>query len=212
MATDGEALWRGTSPEDRATVRRARLIDACMQIVGSEGSDALVVRSICRVANVSPRKFYESFPDTDALLVTTYECAVQDLLGAVTAALPAGVTTTDPEQVRAGFHAAFDAATRYLEQHPRAGRIIFREALHSNVLRKRAMGALPRFLETIRHAVISPSRGTTATAQPHLEATLLSGAMSAVLGEWTSGSARWDREDVVAYCTEATLAILSLRI
>ncbi|WP_152665351.1 TetR/AcrR family transcriptional regulator [Mycobacterium sp. UM_Kg1] len=183
-----------------------------MQIVGTEGSDALVVRSICRVANVSPRKFYESFPDTDALLIATYERAVEELLRTVTAAVPGEPMTSDPRQFRSRFRAVFEAATLFLDQNPRAGRIIFQEALHNDVLRARAMNALPMFLKTIRRAVTSPDHQPIPPTQAHLEATLLSGALTAVLGEWTSGASPWTREDVVAYCTEAGLAILAIKL
>lgn len=212
MPTDGEVLWRGTSPEDRAALRRERLIDAGTQIVGTDGADALVIRSICRAANVSPRKFYESFPDTDALLIATYERAVEELLRAVTAAVPAEPLTPDTRQLQTRFHAVFDAATLFLDQHPPAGRIIFQEALHNDVLRTRAMDALPTFLKTIRRAVTSPDHQPIPPTQAHLEATLLSGALTAVLGEWTSGSTPWSREELVAYCTEAALAILSIQL
>lgn len=212
MPTDDEPLWRGTSPEDRAALRRKQLIEACKQIVGAEGAGALGVRAVCRLANVSPRKFYESFPDIDALLVATYDVAVRDLLGAVTAAVPAGSRTKDSRDVRARIHAVFDAATLFLEQDPAAGRIIFREALHSDVLREHAMATLPLFLETTRHAVIRTGRRKSAPTQGQLEATLLSGALSSLLGEWTSGATPWTRADVVAYCTAATHAIMSITL
>lgn len=212
MPSDDEPLWRGTSPDERAEERRLRLIAACRDIVGRDGSSALTIRSVCSLANVSPRKFYECFPDTDALLVATYDSAIEELLLAVTSAArgPKG-RLDDPHAVRTRLRTVYDAATNHLEQHPAAGRIIFREALTNDGLRARALTVLPTFLQTIQRGVVGSGRPTTRRFRT-LEATLMSGALSAVFAEWLSGTTQNTREDVIGYCTEATLAILSMTV
>ncbi|MFX5907320.1 TetR/AcrR family transcriptional regulator, partial [Acinetobacter baumannii] len=46
--------------------RRRRLLDAALDIVGTNGLSALTVRGVCEQAKVGPRFFYEAFPDLDA--------------------------------------------------------------------------------------------------------------------------------------------------
>lgn len=212
MPSDDELLWRGTSPDERADERRSKLIAACRDIVGHDGSSALTVRSVCGVANVSPRKFYECFPDTGALLVATYDSAVEELLVAVTsAARGPKERREDSHAVRTRLRAVYDAATSHLEQHPAAGRIIFREALTNDGLRARALTVLPTFLQTIQRGVVGSGRPTARRFRT-LETTLMSGALSAVFTEWLSGTTQNTRKDVVEYCTEATLAILEMTV
>jgi AcrR family transcriptional regulator len=213
VSSDEGQLWRGTSSDERADDRRLRLIAACQDIVGREGSSGLVVRSICGAAKVSPRKFYESFPDTDSLLIATYECALQELLEAITAAaVQPGAPAKKPQRVRLRLQAVFDAATRHLEEHPAAGRIIFREAFNNDALRVRAMVSPPAFLQPIRRMVIDRAGEPPDRSHGTLESALMAGGLSAVFIEWLSGSTKLSRDEVVAYCTEATLSILLMKL
>jgi AcrR family transcriptional regulator len=199
--------WRGTSSDQRAGERRERLIAACHDIVGTHGASALAVRAVCRAANVSPRHFYESFADTDLLLLATYERAVQQLLDAIsTAADAAGGEFEDR------LRTVFEVAAGYLETHPKSGRIIFREALTNDVLRTRAVITLPAFLGAVRQLALEPSRGRAAAPYRHLEATLVSGGLAAVFVEWLSGSGKFTRNQLVSYCTAASLTLLSAEL
>ncbi|MGE2735940.1 TetR/AcrR family transcriptional regulator [Mycolicibacterium vaccae] len=194
-----DSLWRGTSPEERSGDRRDRLIAACLQLVGAEGTAALAVRAVCRQANVSHRYFYEHFPDADALLVATYERAVQELLAAVTAAIPSGGEPAD------ALRASFAAAADFLEQHPLHGRLIFTEALTHDVLRDRAVQVLPGFLSAVHGVAVTPGGGPPRA----LPTTMLAGGLAALFTAWLSGTAEFTRDELVDYCTAATVALLS---
>ncbi len=196
--------WRGTSSDERTDERRERLLAAGHAIVGTQGASALAVRGVCRAANVSPRHFYECFPDTDSLLLATYERAVQQLLASVGAALT-GMDGPFEERLRA----VFDAAAGYLEAHPESGRIIFREALTNDILRTRGVITLPAFLGAVRTMAAEPGRAPVPAPYRHLEATLLSGGLAAVFVEWLSGSGRFTRDELVSYCTTASLTLMS---
>jgi len=198
--------WRGTSSDERAEERRERLLAACHDIVGQQGSSALAVRAVCRAANVSPRHFYECFADADLLLLATYERAVHQLLDAVSAAEPSGASFENR------LHAAFDVAASYLETHPESGRIIFREALTNDVLRTRAVITLPAFLGAMRHLAHEPGRAPAAPPYRHLQATLLSGGLAAVFVEWLSDTGKFTRDQLVSYCTAASLTLLSAEL
>nr|WP_183519497.1 TetR/AcrR family transcriptional regulator [Mycolicibacterium sp. BK634] len=195
VSASPEDRWRGTSSDERAGERRERLIAACHEIVGTEGASALAVRAVCRAANVSPRHFYESFDDADALLLATYERAVQQLRDAIGAAVADSGAAEFEDRLRT----AFETAANHLEAHPESGRIIFREALTNDVLRARGVVALPAFVGGMR-----PRR--------HLDATLLSGGLAAAFIEWLSGTGKFTRDELVTYCTKATLTLLSMEL
>lgn len=199
MTPDPANQWRGTSPAERADERRQRLVSACLEIVGSDGSAGLGVRAVCRAANVSHRYFYELFPDTDALLLAAYQQAVHELLAAVGSALAGGGS-----QIRGQLHAAFGAATAFLEDNPVYGRLIFQEALAHEALRQHAAPALPTFLLTVRE-LAEPGRDKR--IRP-LETALISGGLAAIFIEWLSGTAEFTRTELVDYCTDAMMAVL----
>lgn len=183
------------------------MLAACHAIVGEHGASALAVRGVCRAANVSPRHFYESFPDTDALLLATYERAVDQLLDAVGASV-AGVNGEFEDRLRK----VFEIAASYLETHPEDGRLIFREALTHDVLRTRAVITLPAFLSAVRKIALEPGQPAAAAPYRHLEATLLSGGLAAVFVEWLAGPGNFTRDQLVSYCTTASLKLLSIEL
>lgn len=207
MDTASENLWRGTSSDERADERRARLLSACRDVVGREGCAALTVRAVCRAGGVSPRHFYDAFPDADALLLATYEQAVGQLLTAVAVAVAAR-REGEPMPGRQMLPHVFEAAVSHLEQHPEDGRIIFAEALANDVLRTRAVVSLPAFVQGVRHLVFSPNE-LAGSRDDALTATLLSGALAAAFVEWLSGTAAFGRAELIARCADFTWRALS---
>jgi len=207
VSASPEDRWRGTSSDERAGERRERLIAACHDIVGTDGASALAVRAVCRTANVSPRHFYESFADADELLLATYERAVQQLLDAIGESV-----ATSGGEFADRLRTVFDTAARFLETHPESGRIIFREALTNDILRTRGVITLPAFLGAVRQLALEPGRAPVDKPYRQLEATLLSGGLAAVFVEWLSGSGKFTRDQLVSYCTTASLALLSAEL
>jgi len=207
--TASENLWRGTSSDERAGERRDRLMAACRQIVGSDGSAALTVRAVCRVAGVGPKNFYAGFPDTDALLLATYDRAVAELLGVVAAAAMPAADGQHSSTARETLRRVFEAAVAHLEQHPAEGRIIFAEALTNGVLRTRAAVTLPAFLQGAGQLVSMPSGESGGLRRGGLTSTLLSGALAAAFIEWLSGTAEFSRDELIDRCTDFTWHALS---
>lgn len=209
MASGDEILWRGTSSEDRTVERRDRLLLACRDIVARDGSTALSVRAVCRAANIGPRYFYESFPDTGALLLAAYEGAVAELMQAISVAAERDSAAWQDTSFEARLHRVFGAAADHLTGHPDSGKLIFREALASDLLRTHAAVTLPLFVVAVK-AVVFGAEDRPAASRAHLEATVLSGGLAAAFAEWLSGSSAYDRAALVDYCTRATLALLTL--
>ena len=208
---DDENRWRGTSSDERIDERRDRMLVACRDIVGKQGGSALAVRAVCRAASVSPRHFYECFPDTDSLLLATYEQSVQQLLIAVTSAAPADFAAgaPDPAAARRVLRSVFDTAISHLEKHPEDGRIIFGEALTNNFLRTHAVMTLPKFMRAVKELTLPAPAKQRKARYGSLESTLLAGGLAAVFIEWLSGTSDFSRDDLITYCTDITWAVLS---
>jgi AcrR family transcriptional regulator len=61
--------YGGRSPEERRADRRRRLLDAAVELFGTNGFHATSVAQLCRAARVAPAKFYDEFASTEELLI-----------------------------------------------------------------------------------------------------------------------------------------------
>ncbi|MGW4767979.1 TetR/AcrR family transcriptional regulator [Nocardia sp. NPDC004278] len=61
--------YGGLSKEQRVAQRQARLIDAALELFGTQGYAATSIERLCTVANVSTRSFYEDMGSREALLI-----------------------------------------------------------------------------------------------------------------------------------------------
>ncbi|MFI9510746.1 TetR/AcrR family transcriptional regulator [Nocardia sp. NPDC052566] len=65
---DGRS-YGGLSKEQRVAQRQTRLIDAALELFGTQGYAATSIERLCAVANVSTRSFYEDMGSREALLI-----------------------------------------------------------------------------------------------------------------------------------------------
>jgi AcrR family transcriptional regulator len=130
-------VWGGKSADDRAAIRRAHLIATGIELIGENGVGGITVRELYARAKLSPRYFYESFQDLDALLVAIYD---QLLTDTVTVAVQAIEAAADNE--RAKTRAAIDAVFRFLTDDPRRIRILLADAPGNAALAARRSGMI----------------------------------------------------------------------
>src|SRR5436190_6059672 len=124
-------LWQGQTPDAREADRRQRLVEAGLELAGTQGVAALTMRAACREAAVGPRYFYDLFADRDQLLTAVYDEAVErtrEPILATAAEVNAG------EGVAAALVAAFDTAVAVVEDDPRIGRVLLRESAADETL------------------------------------------------------------------------------
>lgn len=117
--------YAGESASDRAEHRRRRLLDAGLEVLGTEGYRAATVRRICREARVADRYFYECFDGTEDLLLAVHGECVDRLREAVPAALAAHPSTDPLALARTGL----DAFLAVVEDDPRLARVVWFEVL-----------------------------------------------------------------------------------
>ena len=124
--------YRGVEAADRLAERRARLLQAGLDILGSDSDlSDLTVRGICRQAGVTARYFYESFTDKDDFVASVYDSVIAD----IAAGTQAAVAAAPPKQQN---RAAMANIVRTIADDPRVGRLLFNSLLANSVLvRKR---------------------------------------------------------------------------
>lgn len=114
--------YRGQSQEQRRAERRNRLIAAAIAVYGERGYHQATVKAVCEAAGLTERYFYESFANSEALLIDSYNTVAYTVLAEI---LRAGETAGRGKvaRSRAMLHAYFAA----LQREPRSARVFLVE-------------------------------------------------------------------------------------
>jgi AcrR family transcriptional regulator len=115
-----QGRYSGLSAQERRADRRARLLEAGLQQFGTAGYAMSSVRSVCRLANLSSRQFYEEFTSREDLLLALYDMINAEAMAAVSAALAA---EPDPG-LASRLRAAVSAQLRFAAGDVRRARIV----------------------------------------------------------------------------------------
>jgi AcrR family transcriptional regulator len=115
--------YDGKTAAERVSERRARLIDAGLELFGEHGYAGTSIRAVLRQAGLRDRYFGESFADLDALLAAVYERLIDEELTACRAAIDAASGPSTKAR------AMIDTLTRSLEGNPGRARIKLREVV-----------------------------------------------------------------------------------
>jgi AcrR family transcriptional regulator len=195
--------WTGLSAQDRRQERRALLLDAALELLGSEGWDAMTVRSVLKRSRLNPRYFYESFGDLDQLAVAVYDRVVDELGAVVLAAL--GASRDAPaDQVRA----VVRGTVEFVDEDRRRGRVLYVEGLGNEALNRRR-------IETGR-MVVAFLEATAAERRPsgqvvdnvgRVAASVLVGGFNQLLVDWLAGRMRIGREQLIEDATALFVAL-----
>lgn len=195
-------VYRGALPEQRRAERRRRLMDAALDIIGTQGWANTTVRGVCEQAKVGPRFFYESFADLDALAAAVHDELVEE---AIAGALTAVAAAPDdlPAKARAGTHAII---TAFIED-PRRARVVFAEAHGSETLMRRRFDAMRTIAEVVMKQgdeLLGLPPGSDTVLQAF--ALLLTGGVAEMVLVWLDGGLPVSAEQLVDICVEFLLS------
>jgi AcrR family transcriptional regulator len=196
-------VYGGVSAGDRRAARRIRLIAAGLDLLGGEAYAATTVRAVCARAGLTPRYFYESFADLDALLLAVFDETAGEAAGVVLEAV-AGAPAQD---ARARARAAIGAMVALVAEDPRRARILFVTALGSEALARRRFEALRMFADLVAdHG--REFYGLKDGDDPLMRTTALTlvGGLAETLLAWLDGTLHSTREQLVEDCSELFVA------
>ena len=187
------SVYAGVSAEDRRAERRARLMEAALDLVGSDGWQAATVRAICTRARLTPRYFYESFENREALLMAVFDAISQEAAARVLDAVVAA-----PDEALAKSRAAVESFVGLLEEDPRKARVLFVEGRGIEAIETRRHDVLRMFARLIRdqgREFYRPPEG----ADRLLDTTafLLAGGLAELLLAWLDGELASTRDELV---------------
>ncbi|WP_201265164.1 TetR/AcrR family transcriptional regulator [Rhodococcus sp. P1Y] len=122
--------YAGMSADDRAADRRARLLEAGLDVFSTTGAAGATMTAICAQAKLTERYFYESFTSRDDLLRSVVDAVSEEIKSAALAALHSPADTVE-QQVRQ----AIAAFVSVLTEDRRKGRVAMIESLAVDSLR-----------------------------------------------------------------------------
>lgn len=117
--------FRGIPAAERQSQRRAQLLEAGLEVFGTQGFHAAGIRELCAEAKLTERYFYESFDNREALFDAVYKSAVERISTAVSDALQRSSAQDGPTLARAALRATLETC----RSDPRLPRILFIEVL-----------------------------------------------------------------------------------
>lgn len=174
-------VWRGIPQAERVQERRARFLEAGLEVFGTTGARHATVIAVCQSAGLTQRYFYESFPNLRTLLAEVFQhVSTLQLEQMADAALGARARGGDLHD------AARDALTVYftgLQADPRVARVQLLEILGGDGSTDRCyQSAIRRAADLV--LVVTEMRGVPRPAVPRLLALGLIGAVVEIATMW----------------------------
>lgn len=175
--------WHGTTAQERAGERRRRLLDAGRELMADGGAAAVTVRAVTRSSGVSPRLFYESFPDRDTLLLALWD----EQYGLLADRVEGAIADAGPELAQR-LRAAVLVTAHWFSEQPWRAVVMLRETLAEELLRRHARRRLPEMvLSTAARSVDAELLAGVSPTALEVAVVGLSGAIVNLFLEWTGG-------------------------
>jgi AcrR family transcriptional regulator len=187
----------GITAAERQAQRRERLLDAAIEIFGTEGYASSSVRSISRSASLNSRYFYESFATREDLLIAVYERIVTENWLVVREAT--AKESTIEAQARAGLKAGWTNLT----QDRRKARIVALEVVGVSArleqMRREQRHAFADLL--VQNALSVAGEGVRLVLNPVLVARALMGGVIEILVDWINGDIEVTADEIAEHFT-----------
>lgn len=201
--------YAGESQAERVARRRQQFLDAGLQVFGTTGYRTATVRQLCRQAELTDRYFYESFENTEDLLVAVYEREFDHLQQVVLAALADEAALRDPMvAVEKALNALFEMASE-----PRVARVCWLEVLGVSA---RVDGVYTRTIERFAALVVafarqqfSTSTNTIDEGESRMLGIAMIGAVSQPVTHWLLGGYKEERATMVAATARVFLGVIN---
>ncbi|WP_197914584.1 TetR/AcrR family transcriptional regulator [Rhodococcoides fascians] len=194
--------YNGMSADDRLADRRARLLDAGLEVFAAAGAKGATMTAICAHAKLTERYFYENFSSRDDLLERVVDSISDEIRAKALDALHSPAPTVE-EQV----HNAIAAFVGVLTEDPRKGRVAMIESLAVDSLRAYRRQSMRAFA----HLVAEQSRelyGDQAFPQPQSEINglLFIGGLAELVIAWLNDEIDITPADIVDAATRQFIA------
>jgi AcrR family transcriptional regulator len=194
--------YRGVSAEDRRAERRARLIDAALDVLGARGIANMTMTAVCTGAGLTERYFYESFRDRQDLLVAVFDACVHELDEAILAArASAGPALVDRMRASTG------ALVETLTDDPRKARL-YAESVGERALSSRRAAAVRAYAALLADAMreLGGLHEERHRVPLELATLVLVGGIAEAILSWLDGTLVMSRAALIEECARLCVA------
>ena len=206
--------YGGLAMAERVAARRARFVEAGIDLFGTQGFRGATVRGICAAAGLTDRYFYESFATLEALLAEVYRTLTHAFAARLTeesirSEAWSGDAVAIERQTTAAYELWFDTV-----RDPRFARIVLVEVLGVSADIDALYEASVRQMAELTIAPLATTQPALrlSKARRELLGRALVGAGLQVAKMWMTGGYRLPRRDVVRTCVlVATGTLAALR-
>jgi AcrR family transcriptional regulator len=199
--------YSGLSASERDAERRARLLAAGRELIGTHGYAAISVEKLCATSKVSSRHFYQLYANKEAAFLDVYDSiTAQAYVDAV-----ASLEATEGEPMMERITKAFMAYVGPMVEDLRAARIAFVEIIGSSpVVENRRLDFRERLVElVVSEGGAAVERGEIADRDFRFVTLALAGATNAIVYDWTLRADREDTPELEAQLAELALDLLA---
>ncbi|WNG49542.1 TetR/AcrR family transcriptional regulator [Archangium minus] len=177
--------YRGSSAEERRAQRREQFLEAAIQVYGEQGYRNATVKAVCEAAGLTERYFYESFSNSEELLVASFQAVTDFVLGELEKA-GAGASGRPVERARAMLSAYYEA----LKNHPLSARVFLVEISGVSPAVDQVFEAFLRGFGELLARTLDPHGKSSAAGEPLLRAGVVGGVIHIALSWIASGYSR----------------------
>lgn len=204
MTRAASRAYGGVPADERRAARRARLMAAGLDMIGTQGWSATSVRGVCERARVGPRFFYESFDDLDALAVAVYDDIVAGAIAGMLAAI-----TAAPDDLTSKTRAAVGTMITEMTDDPRRARVVFAQTQGSAALLRRRFDAMRALADVVvaqaQQTADLPRIDDTVTKAVAL---VMTGGIAELVLVWVDGGLDLTRDQLIDFCVVTILTVV----
>jgi AcrR family transcriptional regulator len=195
-------VYRGVSAADRAAERRARLMEATLE-VWSDPERRTTMTAVCAEAGLTERYFYESFSGLDEALGAAME-AIATEIEEVT--LRAAEEAGDDPVART--RATLEAFLGLLRDDPRKGRVALIESTAVPALRQRRTELLRHFAHrSAEEARETPGLRRRSAREDEVAGLLFIGGLAELITAWLDGAVEASPAEIVDAASRGFLGL-----
>lgn len=140
-----ERSYGGKTGGERVAERRARLVDATIEVLSADGEAHTTMTAICAAAGLTERYFYESFSGLDDAKLAALDSVCHEILALATAKVEATVDASPAARV----HAVMEAFVQWVSQASAKARVAVIHASANPRMRARRSELLALFADFV---------------------------------------------------------------
>ncbi len=196
--------YAGKTAGERVAARRARLIDATIGMLSTEGEARTTMTAVCAEAGLTERYFYESFGSRDEVLVAALDSVSEELARTALDAIAA--SSGEPsDRVRATIGAVVDLVVAA----PDKMRVAVIESNANASMRARRHELLGSFAALVA-AEAREIFGDETWPEPrdHLHGVIFIAGLSELVATWLLGEVELSPDDLVTTASDSLVALM----